>query len=132
MRPKAILTIVALGMSYAPAHARSLHIGGTAGYLSEWEINATVAEDESDGGSLHGPVTLKHTGLCAVKGPVEKSGELRGAAESANIILGSIERQLRAGERRKLMLANRAISSYREHVAKTRGTAPDRNITWLC
>jgi len=77
MRPKAILTIVALGMSYAPAHARSLHIGGTAGYLSEWEINATVAEDESDGGSLHGPLTLKHTGLCAVKGPVEKSGELR-------------------------------------------------------
>jgi hypothetical protein len=63
---------------------------------------------------------------------LEKSGELRGAAESANIILGSIERQLRAGERRKLMLANRAISSYREHVAKTRGTAPDRNITWLC
>jgi hypothetical protein len=39
---------------------------------------------------------------------LEKSGELRGAAESANIILDSIEQQqLRTGERRKLMLANR-------------------------
>lgn len=63
---------------------------------------------------------------------LKKSGELRGAAESANIIMDSIEQQLRAGERRKLMLANRAISSYRERVAK----APivgirDRNIIWL-
>ena len=63
---------------------------------------------------------------------LEKSGELRGAAESANIIMDSIEQQLRAGERRKLMLANRAISSYREQFAK----APivgirDRNIIWL-
>ncbi|MBR1087349.1 hypothetical protein JQ621_07625 [Bradyrhizobium manausense] len=63
---------------------------------------------------------------------LEKSGELRGATESANIIMDAIEQQLRAGERRTLMLANRAISSYREQVAK----APfvdtrDRDIIWL-
>jgi hypothetical protein len=54
---------------------------------------------------------------------LEKSGELRGAAESANIILDSIEQQLRTGERRKLMLANRAISSYGAQVAKTHAVA---------
>lgn len=49
---------------------------------------------------------------------LERSGELRGTTESANIIMGSIAQQVRAGEHRKLMLANRAISSYREQVAK--------------
>ncbi|MCP3385565.1 MULTISPECIES: hypothetical protein [unclassified Bradyrhizobium] len=63
---------------------------------------------------------------------LEKSGELRGAAESATIILDSIERQLRAGERRRLMLANVAISSYREQVAKISTVVPDRDIIWLC
>ena len=48
---------------------------------------------------------------------LEKSGELRGAAESEDIILSSIEQELREGERRKLMLANRAISAYRAQVA---------------
>ena len=60
---------------------------------------------------------------------LEKS-ELRGAAESANIILDSIEQQLRTGERRKLMLANRAISSYRAQVAKTPAVAPDRETSY--
>lgn len=49
---------------------------------------------------------------------LEKSGELREAAESANIILDCIEQQVLAGERRTLMLANRAISAYRAHVSK--------------
>lgn len=59
------------------------------------------------------------------------SGELRGAAESANIILDSIEQQLRTGERRKLMLANRAISSYRARVAQIPAVSPERDIIWL-
>ena len=63
---------------------------------------------------------------------LEKSGELRGPAESANIIMDSIEQQLRAGERRTLMLANRAISSYRQQVAKAPVVgARDRDIIWL-
>ena len=63
---------------------------------------------------------------------LKKSGELRGAVESANIIMDSIEQQLRAGERRKLMLANRAISSYREQVTKAPDAgARDREVIWL-
>lgn len=59
---------------------------------------------------------------------LEKSGELRGAAESADIILDSIEQQLRKGERRKLMLANRAISAYRAQVATSPALTPRQNI----
>lgn len=62
---------------------------------------------------------------------LERSGELKGAAESANIILDSIERQLRTGERRKLVLANRAISSYRAQVATNPAATSDRGVIWL-
>lgn len=44
---------------------------------------------------------------------LEKSGELGPPDTSANIILDAIEAQLKTGERRPLMLANRAIDVYR-------------------
>ncbi|MGX4772299.1 hypothetical protein ACWAUC_21205 [Bradyrhizobium guangdongense] len=44
---------------------------------------------------------------------LEKSGELGPPDISANIILDAIEAQLRTGERRPLMLANKAIDAYR-------------------
>ncbi|WP_367400996.1 MULTISPECIES: hypothetical protein [unclassified Bradyrhizobium] len=47
----------------------------------------------------------------------ERSGELRGAAKAADIILNSIEQQLRKGKRRKLVLVNRTISTNRARVA---------------
>ncbi|MFK4508011.1 hypothetical protein LPJ38_22510 [Bradyrhizobium daqingense] len=50
---------------------------------------------------------------------LEKSGELGPPDESANVILDAIEAQLRTGERRQLMLANRAIDIYRAHAAKS-------------
>ncbi|AMA57812.1 hypothetical protein [Bradyrhizobium sp. CCGE-LA001] len=50
---------------------------------------------------------------------LEKSGELGSPDESANVILDAIEAQLRTGERRQLMLANRAIDIYRAHAAKS-------------
>jgi hypothetical protein len=62
---------------------------------------------------------------------LEKSGELRGAAESANIILDSIEQQLRTGERRRLMLANRAIAAYRAQIARIPAVAPERSVIWI-
>lgn len=55
---------------------------------------------------------------------LEQSGELGPPDESANVLLDAIEAQLRTGERRQLMLANRAIDAYRAHAAKTR-TAHD-------
>lgn len=54
---------------------------------------------------------------------LEKSGELGPPDESANFLLDSIEAQLRAGERRQLMLANRAIDAYRAAAAKGNGAA---------
>ncbi|RXH32719.1 hypothetical protein [Bradyrhizobium zhanjiangense] len=54
---------------------------------------------------------------------LEKSGELGPPDESANVILDAIEAQLKTGERRPLMLANRAIARYREYAA--RSCAPD-------
>jgi hypothetical protein len=44
---------------------------------------------------------------------LEKAGELGPPDVSADIILDAIEAQLRTGERRPLMLANRAIETYR-------------------
>src|SRR5215211_3107440 len=76
MRPKSLLAIIALGVPSDPAQSRSLHVTGTAGYLSEWEIRATVSEDAPSEG-LSGPITMTHAGLCTVKGPVEKSGEIK-------------------------------------------------------
>ncbi|MCK1385251.1 hypothetical protein [Bradyrhizobium sp. 21] len=51
---------------------------------------------------------------------LEQSGELGPPDESANVLLDAIEAQLRTGERRQLMLANRAIDAYRAHAEKTR------------
>jgi hypothetical protein len=50
---------------------------------------------------------------------LEKTGELGPPDESAIVILDAIEAQLRTGERRHLMLANRAIDVYRAHAAKS-------------
>lgn len=54
---------------------------------------------------------------------LEKSGELGPPDATANCLLDSIEAQLRTGERRHLMLANRAIDAYRVHAAQSRSPA---------
>ncbi|MBR0776134.1 hypothetical protein JQ543_18270 [Bradyrhizobium diazoefficiens] len=54
---------------------------------------------------------------------LEQSGELGPPDASANFLLDAIEAQLRTGERRPLMLANRAIDAYRRDVARSRGQA---------
>ncbi|PDT89048.1 hypothetical protein CO669_15835 [Bradyrhizobium sp. Y36] len=51
---------------------------------------------------------------------LEQSGELGSPDESANVILDAIEAQLRTGERRQLMLANKAIDAYRAQAAQHR------------
>ena len=51
---------------------------------------------------------------------LEQSGELGPPDETANIILDAIEAQLRTGERRQLMLANKAIDAYRKQMAQGR------------
>jgi hypothetical protein len=40
----AFAILIAVGMTCGPAQPRSLQVVGTAGYLSEWELNGSVAE----------------------------------------------------------------------------------------
>lgn len=68
------LSIAGLGLACGPALSRPLEVEGKAGYLSEWDVKAAVTPGA--GGELSGPVTWRHTGLCTVEGPVEKSGIL--------------------------------------------------------
>ncbi len=51
---------------------------------------------------------------------LEQSGELGPPDETSNFLLDAIEAQLRRGERRQLMLANKAIDAWRAHAAKSR------------
>jgi hypothetical protein len=51
---------------------------------------------------------------------LEQSGELGPPDETANVLLDAIEAQLKTGERRQLMLANKAINAFRAHAAKSR------------
>jgi hypothetical protein len=44
---------------------------------------------------------------------LEKSGELRDANRSANFLLDEIIGMVKRGERRRLVLSNRAIDAYR-------------------
>ena len=60
----------------APAQAEVIKVAGKAGYLSEWEVSASVRAD-ANAREFSGPMTMTHTGLCTVSGPVEKSGEIR-------------------------------------------------------
>ena len=73
---KSALVLLALAVAGTPARSRSLHIVGTAGYLSEWELDGEVAETGT-GSELAGPLIWKHIGLCSVNGPQEKPGKIR-------------------------------------------------------
>jgi len=58
---------------------------------------------------------------------LEKSGELGPTDETANVLLDAIEAQLRTGERRQLMLANKAIDAWRRQMAQS-GISATRQI----
>jgi hypothetical protein len=68
---------IVLGALAGPASAQSLQLLGYSGYLGEWELTATVAEDASGRSEYSGPVTLKHVGICSQDGPEERTGEIR-------------------------------------------------------
>jgi hypothetical protein len=62
----------------APAQAQSVQVSGKLGYLSEWELAATVDEHASAGKKeFSGPLVLRHVGVCTPDRPVEMSGEIR-------------------------------------------------------
>jgi len=49
---------------------------------------------------------------------LERTGELREANWSANFLLDEIIEMIRCGERRRLVLSNRAIDAYRHQPVK--------------
>jgi hypothetical protein len=51
-------------------------------------------------------------------GYLERSGELRSPEVAATVMLDTIEALIRRGERRQLMLANRAIEAYQKYRAE--------------
>jgi hypothetical protein len=77
-RLNAVAILVAVGTTCGSAQSRSLQVIGTAGYLSEWELNGSVAEKGPPGSNeFSGALVWKHVGLCSVNGPEEKPGEIR-------------------------------------------------------
>jgi hypothetical protein len=77
--------LLALSLMGGPAEADSLQIVGYSGYLGEWELTATVAEDGSTAPKKYlGQLSMKHVGLCTQDGPEEKSGQIRVQMPSAS------------------------------------------------
>jgi hypothetical protein len=95
-----------------PAAARSLQVAGTAGYLSEWELNAEVTGTESGGREqFSGPLTLKHIGLCSANGPEEKSGKIE----------FYISKSVRSSEIHATLLINGTRCSYSGRLSASSG-----------
>ena len=74
---RAFLPLVALALATL-AQAQSLEVIGYGGDLGEWELTASLTEQAAFGSNeFAGPLTLRHTGICSVLGPEEKTGEIR-------------------------------------------------------
>ena len=75
---RAFFLPIVLGALATPAGAQSFQVIGYSGYLGEWELTATVAENVSGHTKEYsGPLTMKHVGVCTQDGPEEKTGEMR-------------------------------------------------------
>ena|SRR5208283_1219517 len=65
-------------LTASAADARALQIHGVTGYLSEYDLSASVSGKPSKGiEELSGPLTIKHVGLCTHDGPNEMLGYLK-------------------------------------------------------
>ena len=63
-------------------------------------------------------------------GFLERSGELREAEASTNFLVRFIEDQIRSGERRPMMIGNRAIAAYRAKAFPT-ATVREGRVVWM-
>src|SRR5215475_13365035 len=69
-----ILTVASAG----PALAQSAVVAGKLGYASEWDVTAKVTPQDAAGSrEFVGPLTVRHSGVCAPGRPVEMTGEIR-------------------------------------------------------
>jgi hypothetical protein len=75
---RALLAVISICVSAAAAQAQSYSASGQVGYLQEWELKASLAKSTSGGKvEYHGPLTVRHIGLCSVNGAEAKTGEMR-------------------------------------------------------
>lgn len=82
------ILLLAWSLPATSAKADSLQILGYSGYLGEWELTATVAEEGSSAARQYsGPLSMKHVGLCTQDGPEERTGKIhiRMAPSSARL-----------------------------------------------
>jgi hypothetical protein len=76
--PVILVIMLAAPTQTRPAQAQSVEVSGKLGYLSEWDVSATVvAHTSGRRREFSGPLTLRHTGVCTPGGPVEMTGEIR-------------------------------------------------------
>jgi hypothetical protein len=60
------------------AQAGSIHVSGTAGYISEWELSGDLTEAGPAGSQqFSGSLTWKHVGLCSSNGAEEKFAHIK-------------------------------------------------------
>jgi len=73
-----IFLVSVSALTASAANARSLQIHGVTGYLSEYELSASVSGEPSKGREeLSGPLNIKHVGLCTHDGPDETLSYLK-------------------------------------------------------
>ena len=74
-----LIFVVSASALGAPAvDARSLQIHGVTGYLSEYDLSASVSGEASKGiEELSGPLNIRHVGLCTHDGPNEMLSYLK-------------------------------------------------------
>jgi hypothetical protein len=71
---RVIATVTLLLGFCAAAEAQSLILSGKFGYLSEYELTATLAATGAQG--YAGTMTVRHVGLCTHEGPPEVDGRI--------------------------------------------------------
>ena len=73
-----LLPVIPVLVMAVQAHAGPAEVIGKLGYLSEWEVVATVTERVADGKKeFAGPLTVRHVGTCTTGRPAEMVGEIR-------------------------------------------------------
>jgi hypothetical protein len=73
-----IFVVSASALGASAVDARSLQIHGVTGYLSEYDLGASVSGEASKGiEELSGPLNIKHVGLCTHDGPNEMLSYLK-------------------------------------------------------
>jgi hypothetical protein len=70
------LSLIVSTTCAVPAPAKALELIGQAGVLGEWELTANLTATGARQ-EFAGPITLKHTGICAADGPETRTGEIR-------------------------------------------------------